>query len=214
MKIEEIGPWILLFVGALLLLGGASLAARKRGSVPMITILLIFGLGTAGIGVYGPTFLDRYQLLKTVGPLIGSPSHESYNAFLSGVARGDVGPLERELGLSYILQRPIDGTEELLQAATAKAEQDDARVALSAAGQWLEGRQRVAAVLAADLMPSNHTARLSEEQVKLFDPATRTLIIRDLEKHDGRRLATDPGVVARLKHTTPDFLEPGPVIDR
>lgn len=57
--ITEVGAWILLGVGVVLLLcGGYSVV---KGKAPRFPWIWIFGTLTAGTGVYGPAFMTPYR---------------------------------------------------------------------------------------------------------------------------------------------------------
>jgi len=158
-----IGPWILFGVGVLMLVMAA--AACYRGNEPKKPWIWIFGLAAAGVGVYGPAFLN--PLGKFVNPILQmqeSPSVETYEAVFEQIGEGKLPPKFQELALAYAFDRPVAGMEEALDRAAQKASDTTGRTALQNAKLEVDARialaQREVAALAPGGLDQNALSRL------------------------------------------------------
>jgi len=147
MGITLVGPWVLLVVGALTLLAAIWLWI-KRTTVKSAIWSSVFGMALAGVGVFGPDFLDPYgDFLQKVFNAMGSPSETTYAEVVDQIASKDVPPEMRELGLSYMMDNPIEGMDSLFAAGAEKTRNLDAKNALSSARETLEARSLAAAAV-------------------------------------------------------------------
>jgi hypothetical protein len=176
MNIAQFGPWLLLLMGvaAFCASGYRILYAKAKGSA---YVVLIFGGLFAGLSVYGPAFIEQYlSFVRIVVPIQSNPSEETYQAFFRKVGSGDLSPEYAELGLAYVLDRPVEGTGRLLEAAAADATNPAGKQALERARQDFAGKQKTAAQIAEVV----RTQPNPEAALGALDPTTRTLVSRDL----------------------------------
>lgn len=188
MSIEVTGPWILLAVGAFMLIV-ATLSSFRKGP-PKGRWISIIGLATCGVGVYGPVFLIPYG--KFISPLLQmqqSPDAQTYEQAFEAVARGDLPSEYQELALAYALDRPIDGMDQLLAQAVDHAQNPGGKKALREARASLRGKMQAASKLASSMVtPTGVVDDEAARRIAEFDPAMRALIARPLLKLSDERL--------------------------
>lgn len=186
MNIAQIGPWILLVmgVGAFCAAGYQMLFVKAK---PTTVVVFVFGGLFAGLSVYGPAFVDQYlNFVKVVVPLQSNPSEKTYQAFFKSVGAGETSPEYAELGLAYVLDRPVAGTDKLLQSAATQATDPAGKAALERAHQDLAGKEIAAVQLAKTLKAQANP----EATIKGMDSATRTLVSRELLRLPDSELRT------------------------
>ena len=197
MNIALIGPWVLLVMGvSAFCAAGYQILFRKPGGAAYL--VLVFGGLFAGVSVYGPAFVDQYlNFVKVVVPLQSSPSEATSQAFLKSVGDGSLSPEYAELGLGYMLDRPIAGTDKLLQDAAEKATNPMGKQALERARQDFIGKQNVAEQMAKTVKSQPNPEAVLQE----FDSGTRTLISRELLRlpsNELRALRLNTNAISRL----------------
>jgi hypothetical protein len=180
MNIQAIGPWVLLGVGTL-----ALLAAVKQPTPKGLWMPWVFGFAIAGVGVYGPVFLHSYsEFVKTLLAMQKAPSPDTYADVFQKVGSGDIPPDYGKIALSYSLERPVEGMDQLLETAIQKATDPQGKQALIEAKKTLEGKQQAAEALETAIMRGTVPA----ESIRHFDPATRSRVARPLLKLPDERL--------------------------
>lgn len=169
MNIQTVGPWILLGVGTVTLLGAAFVSVRH--SAPKgLWLMWVFGFAIAGVGVYGPAFLEPYgKLIRPIMAMLASPNAATYNAVFDKVASGELPPEYQDIGLAYALERPIEDMDQLFTEAIQNSTDPAGKLALEEAQATLEGKKLVADELA-------KRSSLTVEDIKRFDPTTRQLV--------------------------------------
>lgn len=175
MDIQVIGPWVLMGLGTVGVLG-AVLVSVKQTAPKGLWMMWFFSFAILGVGVYGPAFLEPYS--KFIQPLLAmqqSPSATTYKAVFEDVASGELPPEYQGIALAYALERPVEGMEELLDEAISASTDPVGKLALRGARESLDGKKRVAAELLRD-------QELTAERIERFDPATRAMVIRPLLK--------------------------------
>ncbi len=175
MDIQVLGPWIIMGLGTVGVLGAVFVSVRQTAPKGLWA-MWFFSFAILGVGVYGPAFLEPYG--KFVQPLLAmlqSPSAATYKAVFEDVASGELPPEYQEIALAYALESPVEGMEELLDEAISGSTDPAGKLALRGARESLDGKKRVAAELLRD-------QGLTAERIKRFDPATRALVIRPLLK--------------------------------
>ena len=178
MDIEIIGPWILLGVGVIVLLGAVAGTLLGKAA-KTLALMWIFGGLLSGVGVYGPGFLASYsQFLRVMSPMVETPTDATYSAVLSRIGRGNLRPEHQEIALAYVLDRPLPDMEALLDDAIAEATDESGQAALTAARRALQGQHEVAHHLAEEI----RTSQASAQVIDRFDPTTQSLVARELTK--------------------------------
>lgn len=175
METQVLGPWILVGLGAVGVLGAVYVSVKQ--TVPKgLWLMWVFSFAILGVGVYGPAFLEPYS--KFIQPLLAmqqSPDATTYKAVFDDVANGELPPEYQEIALAYALESPVDGMEELLDEAISSSTDPVGKRALRRARESLDGKKRVA-----EELMSHHD--LTTERIERFDPATRRLLIPGLLK--------------------------------
>ena len=147
MDITSIGPWALLALGIVVVLGALWLSVKGR-QFKLILPAWIFGMALSGIGVYGPAFLKPYgEFLEPILSMMESPGTETYSAFFNDVAEGKMPEPYQNLGLSYALNNPIEHMDSILEDAEKKAPTESSKVPLTNARADLEARALASATL-------------------------------------------------------------------
>jgi hypothetical protein len=181
MDIQIIGPWVLLAVGAFILVIAAIKHVRSTQPGKGWPWAWVFGLGTAGVGLYGPTFLVPYaEFLKPLMGMVDSPNAETYASAFEAVGRNEIPPDYQEVALAYALDRPIPEMEPILARAVDQAPEGRGKEALAQSLESLKARKRMA-LKAAEAPPSrpDEPGPSIEEtiaNVEELDPASRALL--------------------------------------
>lgn len=204
MEIESVGPWLLLGVGVFLLLAGA--VATVRPNPPRWPWIWVFGLACAGIGAYGPAFMEPYGKWVKLLLEMDESSPQTYADVFERIGRGDLPPKLQDMALSYALNRPIERMDQELKRAIKNAGDDRGRGALHETQLAFEQRAEVATEICNILAqrerrPAERTAVTAETLMK-FDPVTRLHLTRELPKLSKERLdelEITPGTLKRLE---------------
>lgn len=202
MDILQVGPWVLLGIGAVTLLGALWGTLRQK-QAKSIWMMWIIGFAVSGVGIYGPIFLSSYsEFVKTLLELQRSPSRESYSAALQKVAEGQF-PARYDSVIVYVcLNQPVDGMDSLIQVWLTHAKDDQRRKTLEEAKTAWAGRK----VAAKELGVRIHESPDGEAKLASLDPVSRSLVARSLlqrpvteaeperiDRNALRRLAVFPG---------------------
>lgn len=181
MDIQIIGPWVLLAVGTFILVSAAITHLRGRQQTRGWPWIWVFGLGTAGVGLYGPTFLVPYgKFLKPLLQMQESPNAKTYASTFEAVGRNEIPPEYQEMALAYALDRPIPDMESVLTKAVTQAPQGRGKTALAQSLDSLKARKRMAMEVA-EAQPSERPAPNIEStiaNIAKMDPASRALLDR------------------------------------
>jgi hypothetical protein len=193
MSTLEFGPWVLLALGALTLLGALVNSFRK---VPARTtwIMWIIGFAISGVSTYGPWFLGPYSdFVKTVTQLQSSPSPETYSEALQKVAEGKFSPTYDSIIVHVALSQPVDGMDSLLQLSIQKARGDEEKKILAGAQNVWTAKKAAATELSQRIAQSDQ----AENTLQSFDPVTKSLVARAILKRPGASTHIDPNVLRR-----------------
>lgn len=79
----------------------------------------------AGLGAFGPSFLDPYA--RFIGSVVEDPSPATYSAFLEKAGAGKVPAKVEEAGLAFMLANPVEEMDEILERAVQRAEAPESR---------------------------------------------------------------------------------------
>jgi hypothetical protein len=191
MDILIFGRWVMLVIGAGALIGAILLTVLKpEAKRPLF--MWIFGVLIAGIGVFGLEFVPKYrEWLDSVGDIIKSPSKESYEAFFAKIGNDEI-PVElQEIGITYAINNPIEGMNEILATAINSAPADtNGKKALEWAKKGYQEKQHVID----QLLKSKPTV----DTAKNFDPMTSSMFYERLKKLPRAELQSygiDPGQI-------------------
>lgn len=178
MTMPAIGPWVLLAVGAIVLLG-ALWGTLKPNGPKSLWLAWIFGLACAGTGIYGPMFLSSYaDFLKTLEQLQSNPSQETYTTALQKIADGEFTPQQSDVVLRYLTSQPSEGLDTLLTRYSQNAKDSVAKQQLAESGTALS--QRLALVgKGAEKLDAEGTL---QQRVTSFDQTTKNLIANSVLK--------------------------------
>lgn len=202
MNIQAIGPWVLLGVGTLALLA-AVLGSLRRPPPKGLWMPWIFGFAIAGVGVYGPVFLQSYtEFVKVLLEMQEAPSPKTYAQVFEKVGSGELPADYSEIALSYSLERPVEGMDRLLENAIKNATDPKGKEALLDAQKTLEGKQQAAEVLETAI----ERGTVPPETIRRLDAATRSMLRisderlrkwnikpEELRGVDGRGIVRPPG---------------------
>ena len=152
MAITTVGPWVLLLVGVVTVLGAVWLTVTKP-DVRRPWWMWVFGVLLCGTGVYGPAFLTDYaSFLKTLKTLSDEPSEANYQAFLQDMADGDVPESVQDAGTALMLQHPIPQLERLVESAEVQASSPAVKAKLQSMQESLAAQKEQAQVLKSGLV--------------------------------------------------------------
>src|SRR5688572_15933168 len=97
----------LVLCGIVLLLCGGWCVLRENKS-KYILVLFVFGLAAAGLGAYGPMFLEPYgKFLQPLFAAVSSPTKPTYSELFHKIGNGSLPPKYQEVALAYAMDRPI-----------------------------------------------------------------------------------------------------------
>ena len=177
MEITTVGPWILLVIGALLMLAAIYVAAVHQGKP---SSLLLFGFLSIGVGIHGPLFMGQYaDFWRAVLPITSeSMDPKAYQDLFRRIGQGDFDTKLQDVALRYALDRPIQDMDRLLTEAIASATNDQGRSALERTKLAWAGKVKVANQLARQV--ESVPLDVEDLEIEAFDPATRTLVAEEL----------------------------------
>ncbi|MDE0006618.1 MAG: hypothetical protein OXQ29_28345 [Rhodospirillaceae bacterium] len=127
--ITDVGPWVLLVIGSLLMLAALYVAVAQQRR-PLT--LLLFGLLSIGVGIHGPLFMGEYaKFLKVVLAMVRDEDQErAYRVAFDGIARGDFSADLQEIALGYARSHPVPNMDSLLSEAIEGASNEPGQQAL------------------------------------------------------------------------------------
>ena len=176
MDITVIGMWVMLALGVVTVFFAIRLTV-KQAVLRALLLSWVFGVALAGVGTFGPGFLDPYSdFLKVVFDAMGSPSEETYAAVVDQIASEDVPDEIRELGLSFMLENPIEGMDAMLAEGMAKTDQVGARTAFTSARKTLEVRSEAAAAALSPRRQRDASGAFERPALRLSDDVRRELV--------------------------------------
>jgi hypothetical protein len=108
LDLQVVGPWVLLGVGVVLLLSGALSALRtKEFAARKLLLLLVFGLASSGVGVFGLRFLSTYsEFLRVVLDYSKAATPENAEKLLTAMATTDVPKEYLQVARNMIMAQP------------------------------------------------------------------------------------------------------------
>jgi hypothetical protein len=181
---SEIGPWLMLGLGALSIVAALYATVFLRPVKKGLIVLWIFGLAMLGIGSYGPMFLSEYgSFVSTMTSLNATPSKETYQQAFDKVASGKLTGDYGNIVLRYAVNHPVEGTDTLLRASIGTATNPAGRNALLSADTLLTQKYAVANRLMESVLHDTSATRTLES----FDPATRALVAQSLLRFHTRQ---------------------------
>ena len=176
MEILQVGPWILLGVGVVTLLGALWGTLRQK-QAKSLWIMWIIGFAVSGVAIYGPVFLSSYsEFVRTLLQLQKSPSTETYSAALQRVAEGTFPSSYDSIIVNFALSQPVDGMDSILQVSLGKAKDGEHRKFIADAQSAWSGRKAAAKELG-HLIRENPDG---EAKIASLDPVTQSLVARSL----------------------------------
>ena len=168
MDIQIIGPWVLLGVGVLTLIGALWVTVRQIAP-RRSWILWVFGFAIAGVGAYGPLFLKPYgEFLDVVFRMQDSPGPDTHKEVFKMIGDRQVPPKYQKLALAYALENPVEGMDELLEKAIENSTDPRGKQALVIAQESLKGKKKLADELS--------TLGGLKQKIKKLIPVTQHLI--------------------------------------
>jgi hypothetical protein len=176
MDILTIGPWVILILGAAMLIGAVILAFVLKPPTGL-TPLLVFGILLVGLSVHGLAFLDPYG--RWLAKWAQTPSAESYQEAVQKIAKGDLPEEYHGMVTSYMLEHPVRNLQAILDKGIETASNPADKDALVQAKNTLV-RSRTTAELAEQGLRSQN--RLNLDQLKALDPRTQRYIIATWEQ--------------------------------
>lgn len=167
--ITNVGPWIFLGLGVLLLLAGIYISVFQKRN---IIILLIFGVLCTGLGIQGPLFMGQYaEWLRVMLAMVKTNNPETVQAVFNMIGKRDFDPALQEITLSYTLNLPIQNLDSLLTNAINSASNEQGKKVLK------ETKQELVAKIGTGKLLSQ---KLSPEEIETLDEATRILVTNEL----------------------------------
>lgn len=178
MSIGDVGPWVLLGVGTVILLG-AVWGVFKGKQAKSLWMMWIVGFATSGVAIYGPAFLGQYgEFVKVLMQLQSNPTPETYSKALDEVAAGKFPAAYDSVIVQFALSQPVEGMDSLLQHSLGKATDETRRQILANAAATWTARKEAAKEIGRHLSESDDP----EAKLASFDPVTRSLVAKSLLK--------------------------------
>jgi hypothetical protein len=199
MSIVTVGPWILLGVGTVILLG-AVWAVFKGKQAKSLWMMWIVGFATSGVAIYGPAFLGQYgEFVKVLMQLQSNPTPETYSKALDDVASGKFPAAYDSVIVQFALSQPVEGMDSLLQHSLERATDKQGKEILTDAAATWSAKKEVAKEI------SRHLAGTTDIEIKLasFDPVTRSLVARALLKESADASSTPKFDKEKVKKFSP-----------
>jgi hypothetical protein len=176
MQVNEVGPWIILALGMLVILC-ALFVILFRENRKGVVLMWVFGALFLGLGTYGLVFLSSYaNFIKALNGLQSDMSEKNVSGVLDDIAKDKFKSGERDLLLNYIVDNPVSNLKDLMEQSSARATGSEGKTALRNAGTLLLQKQNVANDLSRMLANEEHPAKTLER----FDPGTKALVAREL----------------------------------
>lgn len=170
-----VGAWLLL-LGGLGVLAASAWRILARGGSARPSLFLV-GFVAAGLGAYGPTFLDPYTrfvgVLKRMG---GNPGPDSYGEASVAVASGRMPKSYEELVLAYMVCNPIPELDPILDRAAKGSEDPRSAGAIEKARKELAAKKATAERIAHAIT----TRALEPDVIRTLDAGTRSLVAAPL----------------------------------
>jgi len=183
--IERWGPWVLLFVGAVVSLKVAF--APDGWKTRRILLQWIFGLSFVGLGTFGLSFLPAYSgLLRDIARFMKDPTPENEKHIADRVANEEMPEEYRELASNAVLGNPTPETSETLERAAASARSPEGKRHLEEAARRFKERTETAVATAAGLAERNE---LTAEGVRKLPPEKRKILTDSLPALTREKLA-------------------------
>ncbi|MFC1540205.1 hypothetical protein ACFL41_01795 [Gemmatimonadota bacterium] len=203
MEIQTVGPWFLLVLGALTIIGALvyKMVYPEGGKTLM---MYVFGVLLGGLGIWGPDFMTPYKdWLGVLSDLVTDPGQESVAAFLD-IAGEERMPAElKEIGLDYIVENASPEMEAALnEAIEATPVNSDFHGLLSNALIDLRGKQAAADLL---LDAAGRTGT-GVQDLQHLDSSTREMIFQRMElrrPQELQQLNINPNDIRRIRPTRP-----------
>jgi hypothetical protein len=208
MNILQIGPWVLLVIGAASLIL-AVMNSLKHGITKGRWLLWIFGFALCGVGIYGPEFFSSYTtFIQTISGLYPSASQKSVDDALMKIGRGDLTPEYSDIIAQYIISHAPDGIDSTLDRSIAEAVNRDGKEILINAKTLLH-RMRMSATLVRKSLQSNEVASVL---VDSLDPVMQSMVadeIMQLPDSIRRSMGFDQSKLTMLKSHKRPLLKSG-----
>lgn len=203
MKPSDVGPWVMLILGSLTILGALYATVIAGQTRKSIIVLWIFGVAMVGIGSYGPVFLSDYgDFVNTLLSMNSSPSKETYQQAFDKVAGGKLSGDYGDIVVRYAVNHPVEGTDSLLHTSIRTAKDPAGRQVLLSADTLLTQKLATARLLSETVV--RDTA--AEQTIQNFDPATRSLVARSLLRlppQERARLHIRQSTLERMREVAP-----------
>ncbi len=183
MRIQEIGPWILLALGATSVIAGIWVGVKKSPPTGL-WVMLVFGVAMAGVGIHGPLFMQPYG--DFLARLLSAPTAETYKEFLEKAGKGEMPAEYREAGLALMLEKPVPELEGMLDEAIDTAPDPQGKESLSRAREDLKRKKETASRITRGL---GLDGSILIGEIAGLDSSTRALVANDLLGRPDRELS-------------------------
>jgi hypothetical protein len=176
MNILQIGPWVLLVIGAATLIL-AVVNSVNHGISKGRWLLWIFGFALCGVGIYGPEFFSSYTtFIQTISGLYTAATQKSVDDALMKIGRGDLTPQYSDITAQYILSHAPEGIDSMLDCSIAAALSRDGKEILINAKSVLRGMRTSATLVRKSLQSSENASALIDS----LDPAMQAMVADEI----------------------------------
>jgi hypothetical protein len=176
MDILQIGPWVLLVIGAGTLIL-AVFNSINHGITKGRLLVWIFGFALCGVGIYGPEFFSSYAgFVQTVSGLYPEVTKKSVDDALMKIGRGGLSPQYSDITAQYIISHAPEGTDSVLDRAIAAAVDREGKNILLNAKSLLR-RMRMSATLVRKSLQTSGEANVLFDNL---DPVMQSMVAEDI----------------------------------
>ena len=194
MDIVTYGPWVLLVLGAFLILVAGYVYVRPAITKSPLP-LLFFGVLLDGVAVHGIAFLDPYG--KLLASVQQHPSDETYKDAFSAIAAGNVPDRYANAIVDAALRSPTPQLTQVLDEAEKTATTAATRATIQDAKKQLQAQEHTAQIVEQALANQN---RLTEDEVRKIAPSVRLQMLNNLQRSPSAGLS--PGQIDTIRKET------------
>ncbi len=210
MTVEQVGPWLLLIIGIVLLGCFAKAALQTEAAKTTLILLFVGGFACAGTGIYGPSFMNEHgRWIQTMLAAFNSQDPKAYDELLAQVADGSVPPEYQPMVLAAVMDNaPKDIDPKLkLNQAIAQAPSGTGRQSLIAAQQRIEEREAALTTVLAAIQPkaisdSPTRTTMSAKTLDRLDSASRRVVsetFSNMTRQQLKAIRVDPEVITKIQ---------------
>lgn len=217
MSIEQVGPWLLLITGVVLLGCFAKIAFQEQAAKATLILLFVGGFACTGTGIYGPSFMNDYgDWMQLLFRVTDHQDAQAYNELVSLMGEGSIPPEGYGIVSSVLMENAPKGVDpkKKLSQAIAAAPAGEGRKALQAVHLNIERREVAMTTLLAAMQPSTKSqgtrTKVSEATLAGLDSVSRRVVstkLINMAPQELKKIQVDPKVMSRIRAVEAESLQ-------